>query len=231
MKIVLAVLLSAAPLSAETFPNLSVSFGQAQTATRDYKTELFSRAWIKATTKTGASCAETVRGVKPLFTLPEDQRIVDDVVESASSQNLAVGPECRKLVLTRATADDNVVLLDRSEIAERPQNAPAAAQAKRHDPLYLGSLAFVAGTDAFDMKTTFAGIDAGGYEANPLMAALGNRNKGGVLAMNIGVSAAIGLFNHYFVYNKGHKKLAAVINFAQGGTHLAAGLHNRSLLK
>lgn len=233
LALVLSAALAAGPAAAQTDLRLNVAFGEASSAAKDARSELFARSWVSLEGGPDRSCAGALRGVKPLFVLAEDKALAEAVAGRAQARGLQVGEECRGLVVAAARPSLLSQAIAKAETLEaysrdgelRSAEFPASV-GRRRDPVYMASLAFVAGGDAFDLWTTFGAIDRGGYEANPLMAGLGDRNKAGIATLNIGLQTGLVLFNHYFLYKRGHKKIATVLNFATGAVHVGAGVHN-----
>lgn len=102
---------------------------------------------------------------------------------------------------------------------------------KTERSVYWASVGYNAAGTAFDFVTTVGVIDRGGGELNPILAVFGRRNKAGVVGLGAGIQTTISLVNHFFVYKRGHPKLAATLNFVQGSLHFGVGLHNRGVCR
>jgi hypothetical protein len=88
---------------------------------------------------------------------------------------------------------------------------------------------FLAGATK-DMLSTRATIARGGYEANPLLTTLGNRNSNAVTGFLAG-EYAIGFILDRFLWQRGHRKEAAVLNFIFGSVSMGFAIHNRTVCK
>ncbi len=124
---------------------------------------------------------------------------------------------------------ENNLPLPQSPVSARNKGKAYRPPTKAERVLYWTAMGSDAGSCIFDMKSTVYVIDHGGYEADKLLVAFGNRNKMGILVSGTIGQTAFSFVIHRFLYERGHPKLAAIAHIASGATHVYFGIHNYRL--